>query len=52
MREVPIPSHFDPEKAGEVYRVPYGERARDADVLAVEGNLDAVGDGNGHAPDP
>jgi nicotinamidase-related amidase len=30
MRELPLPDHFDPGKVGEVYRVPYGERARDA----------------------
>ncbi len=28
--ELPIPAHFDPVKVGEVYRVPYGERAAEA----------------------
>jgi hypothetical protein len=27
------------------------ERAGDPDVLALEGDLDPVGDGDGHAPD-
>ncbi len=30
MRELPIPDHFDPARVGEVYRVAYHERARDA----------------------
>jgi len=30
MRELPLPDHFDPGKVGEVYRVPYQERAREA----------------------
>jgi nicotinamidase-related amidase len=30
MRELPLPDHFDPGKVGEVYRVSYQERARDA----------------------
>jgi nicotinamidase-related amidase len=30
MRELPLPDHFDPGKVGEVYRVPYQSRARDA----------------------
>jgi nicotinamidase-related amidase len=30
MRELPIPDHFDPAKVGEVYRVPYQERALQA----------------------
>ncbi len=29
-RELPIPPHFDPQKVGEVWRVPYEERAREA----------------------
>jgi nicotinamidase-related amidase len=29
-RELPIPSHFDPAKAGEVWRVPYQERFTEA----------------------
>ncbi|MGH9322463.1 MAG: isochorismatase [Vicinamibacteria bacterium] len=27
---LPLPAHFDPGKVAEVYRVPYGERAREA----------------------
>ena len=30
MRELPIPPHFDPTRAGEVWRVPYQERAAQA----------------------
>ena len=30
MRELPLPEHFDPGKVGEVYRVSYQERARQA----------------------
>ncbi len=30
MRELPFPEHFNPGRAGEVYRVPYQERAREA----------------------
>jgi nicotinamidase-related amidase len=30
MRELPVPDHFDPARVGEVRRVPYAERAREA----------------------
>jgi nicotinamidase-related amidase len=30
MRELPLPAHFDASRAGEVWRVPYEERAREA----------------------
>jgi nicotinamidase-related amidase len=30
MRELPLPDHFDPARVGEIYRVSYRERARDA----------------------
>jgi nicotinamidase-related amidase len=30
MRELPLPDHFDPSRVGEVYRVPYQDRAREA----------------------
>ena len=30
MRELPIPPHFDPERVGQVWRVPYQERAAQA----------------------
>jgi nicotinamidase-related amidase len=36
MRELPLPDHFDPEKVGEVYRVPYEERAREAASFRAE----------------
>jgi len=29
-REFPVPPHFDPDRVGEVWRVPYEERAREA----------------------
>lgn len=34
MRELPLPSHFDPSRVGEVWRVPYEDRARDAEAWA------------------
>jgi nicotinamidase-related amidase len=30
MRELPLPAHFDASRAGEVWRVPYEDRAREA----------------------
>jgi nicotinamidase-related amidase len=36
MRELPLPSHFDPERVGEVWRVPYEERARESREWAAE----------------
>jgi nicotinamidase-related amidase len=33
---LPVPPHFDPETVGEVWRVPYEERAREAEVWARE----------------
>jgi nicotinamidase-related amidase len=30
MHELPIPAHFDPSRVGEVWRVPYEDRAREA----------------------
>src|SRR4029453_9592302 len=30
MRELPLPAHFDPDRVGEVWRVPYEDRAREA----------------------
>ena len=36
MRELPIPSHYDPKRVGEVWRVPYQERAADAQAWAEE----------------
>jgi nicotinamidase-related amidase len=34
MRELPVPAFFRPERVGEVWRVPYEERARDARAWA------------------
>ncbi len=35
-RELPLPAHFDETRAGEVWRVPYEERAREARAWAME----------------
>ena len=46
MRELPIPGHFDPSRVGEVWRVPYEDRAREAQAWADEHALGpAAGDG-------
>lgn len=34
--ELPIPPHFDPQKVGQVWRVPYQERATEAHQWAVD----------------
>src|ERR671910_2447030 len=45
MHELPLPPHFDPERVGEVWRVPYEDRARDATAWAEEhGIAPASGD--------
>ncbi|HEY2635951.1 MAG TPA: hypothetical protein VGI54_01070 [Solirubrobacteraceae bacterium] len=36
MAELPLPPHFDPGRVGEVWRVPYEERAREAPAWAAE----------------
>ena len=36
MRDLPLPAHFDPSRVGEVWRVPYEERAREAPVWAAQ----------------
>ncbi|NJP09883.1 MAG: isochorismatase [Leptolyngbyaceae cyanobacterium RU_5_1] len=36
---LPIPSHFDPHRVGDVWRVPYQERAAEAVVWATQHNL-------------
>lgn len=36
MQQLPIPSHFDPQKVSEVWRVPYAERAIQAQQWATE----------------
>jgi nicotinamidase-related amidase len=44
--QLPIPRHFEPARVGEVWRVPYEERARGARVWATEhGIASAAGDG-------
>jgi nicotinamidase-related amidase len=35
-KELPIPSFFDPDKVGEIWRVPYQERAEEAEKWAKE----------------
>jgi nicotinamidase-related amidase len=42
MRELPLPPHFDPDRVGEVWRVPYEERARDAPAWAAQHDLHAA----------
>jgi nicotinamidase-related amidase len=37
--ELPIPPHFDPERVGEIWRVPYEERAEQAKAWADEHGL-------------
>jgi nicotinamidase-related amidase len=39
MRELPVPQHFDAGRVGEVWRVPYEERAREACAWAREHGL-------------
>jgi nicotinamidase-related amidase len=36
MREMQVPEHFEPSHVGEVWRVPYEERAREAEAWADE----------------
>ena len=36
---LPVPPHFDPETVGEVWRVPYEERAREAEAWSREHEL-------------
>jgi nicotinamidase-related amidase len=35
MQDLPLPAHFDPSRVGEVWRVPYEERARQAPAWAA-----------------
>ena len=44
MRELPLPPHFDPDRVGEVWRVPYEERARSAVAWAEEHELRPAAD--------
>ena len=39
LKELPIPSHFNPDKVGEVWRVPYQERADEAERWAKQNNI-------------
>ncbi len=38
-RDLPIPPHFDPDKVGEVWRVPYQERAEEAEEWAKQHHI-------------
>jgi nicotinamidase-related amidase len=42
MRELPIPAHFDPSRIAEVWRIPYGDRAREAEAWAERHGLGAA----------
>jgi nicotinamidase-related amidase len=44
MRELPVPAHFDPNRVGEVWRVGYEERARDAAAWAEKHGLAPAAD--------
>jgi nicotinamidase-related amidase len=44
MRELPLPPHFDPNRIGEVWRVPYEDRAREAPAWADEHGLGRAAD--------
>jgi nicotinamidase-related amidase len=44
MPELPLPGHFDPDGVGEVWRVPYEDRARDASAWADEHSLGRAAD--------
>ena len=39
MRELPVPAHFEPSRVGEVWRVPYADRAREAPAWAEKHGL-------------
>ena len=39
MRDLPLPAHFDPSRVGEVWRVAYEDRAREAPAWADEHGL-------------
>jgi nicotinamidase-related amidase len=42
--ELPLPAHFDPNRVGEVWRVPYEDRAREAAAWADEHALGRAAD--------
>jgi nicotinamidase-related amidase len=39
MRELPVPAHFEPSRVGEVWRVPYQDRASEGPAWAAEHGL-------------
>ena len=41
-RRLPVPPHFDPERVGKIWRVPYQERAADAERWSAEQTLRPV----------
>jgi nicotinamidase-related amidase len=42
MQELPLPAHFDASRVGEVWRVPYEERAREAPAWAAQHGVRAA----------
>jgi nicotinamidase-related amidase len=44
MRELPVPAHFDPDRVGEVWRVAYEDRAREAAAWAEEHGIRPAAD--------
>ena len=44
MRELTLPAHFDPDRVGEVWRVPYEDRAHEASAWADEHSLGRAAD--------
>jgi len=38
-KELPVPPHYDPAKVGEVWRVPYGERAAEAELWTRQNHV-------------
>lgn len=44
MRELPLPAHFDPNRVGEVWRVSYEDRAREAPAWAETYDLSPAAD--------
>jgi nicotinamidase-related amidase len=38
-QDLPLPPHFDPDRVGEVWKVPYEERAEDAEKWARQHNI-------------
>lgn len=43
-RDLPIPSHYDPDKVGEVWRVPYQQRAEEAERWAKQHGISPAAD--------